>query len=71
MCRRLTSVREFFSQLDSVNVEEIRPLYHVLEVSGKTREDEPEPYGSEEIRKSLRMRLKDGYILAPWKGGYE
>ncbi len=71
MCKRITSVKQFFSQLDEVNVEDMKPLYHVLEVSGKTREDEPMPFSSEEIRRSLKGRFREDYVIAPWKGGYD
>ncbi|MCE4607172.1 MAG: aspartyl/glutamyl-tRNA amidotransferase subunit C [Desulfurococcales archaeon] len=71
ICDRITSIKRFFSQLDEVNVEDLKPLYHVLEVSGKTREDNPEPFPAEEIRRSLKGRFRDDYVVAPWKGGYD
>jgi len=71
ICQRVTSIKELFSQLDKIEVEDIKPLYHVLEVSGKTREDEAVPFDHTRIRRSLKGRFKEDYIEAPWKGGYE
>ncbi len=71
ICQRVTSIKELFSQLDGIDIEDMKPLYHVLEVSGKTREDEAIPFDYKRIRRSLTGRFKDDYIEAPWKGGYE
>ncbi len=71
ICQRVTSIKELFSQLDKIEVEDIKPLYHVLEVSGKTREDEAVPFDHTRIRMSLKGRFEKDYIEAPWKGGYE
>jgi aspartyl/glutamyl-tRNA(Asn/Gln) amidotransferase C subunit len=71
ICRRIKSIQRFFSQLDEVSVEDVKPLYHVLEVSGKSRADEPVSFPVDEIKRSLEGRFKDDYIVSPWKGGYE
>jgi aspartyl/glutamyl-tRNA(Asn/Gln) amidotransferase C subunit len=71
ICKRVSSTRKLFSELDEIDTENLKPLYHVLEVSGKTREDEPLGFDYENVRRSLKGRFKDEYIEAPWKGGYE
>ncbi len=71
LCSRITGIMRLFEELDEAITGEVKPLYHVLEVSGKLRDDMTEGFPAEEITGRLKDRLRDGYITAPWKGGYE
>ncbi len=53
----LKRIMDFFNKINSLDVESVDPLYHVLDASGKLRSDKPEPKDTIEwIRRHSRVR---------------
>ncbi len=63
---RLSSVLDYFGQIDEVDTEGVQPTYHVLELNNVFREDEINaPVLSQEEALSNAPKKQDGFFKAP------
>lgn len=58
-------ILDYFHKIDELDLEEVEPTYHVIELFNVFREDEvTEPLTQETVLLNVQKR-KDGYIQAP------
>jgi aspartyl-tRNA(Asn)/glutamyl-tRNA(Gln) amidotransferase subunit C len=65
---RLSSVLDYFGQVDEVDTREVEPTYHVLELNNIFRDDEintPAKSISQEEALSNAPKKQDGFFKAP------
>ncbi|MGM0770122.1 MAG: Asp-tRNA(Asn)/Glu-tRNA(Gln) amidotransferase subunit GatC [Halobacteriota archaeon] len=62
---KLSSVLDYFGQLDEVNTEGVEPTYHVADIMNVFREDVVTPSLDQEDVLANTASGKDGYIKAP------
>ncbi len=68
MLNSLNKIIEWFEALENVDTSNIDPLYHPLEDTGVLRDDEQGETMREEDIRLLNKPIKDGYVVAPWRG---
>ncbi len=68
MLNSLNKIIEWFEALKNVDTSNIDPLYHPLEDTGVLRDDEQGETMREEDIRLLNKPIKDGYVVAPWRG---
>ena len=60
---------DFFNKIDELKevVKDVKPLYHVLELSTVVRSDKPRLPTSKEDILSIAPESEGGFIKAPWR----
>lgn len=62
---QLKEALEFFSKLDAVNTDNVKPSFQPVEIRNVMREDEPKKCLSQDEALSLTEHKKDGYFKGP------
>lgn len=68
MLNSLNKIIEWFEALKNVDTSNIDPLYHPLENTSVLRDDKQGETMREEDIRLLNKPIKDGYVVAPWRG---
>lgn len=65
LSRDVDRILEFFSQLDRAGLEDVEPLFHVMERGALAREDVPEPGDLRAWIVGSAARTSQGYVVGP------
>jgi len=63
--KQFNEILSYFHKIDELNLEEVEPTYHVVELSNVFREDEVTEPLPLELAILNAPKKKDGYIKAP------
>ncbi|WP_129598022.1 Asp-tRNA(Asn)/Glu-tRNA(Gln) amidotransferase subunit GatC [Methanohalophilus profundi] len=61
----LSTVLDYFGQLDGVDTSDVKPTYHVADVMNVFREDEPTGSLEQDSILANAEEIQDGYIRTP------
>ena len=62
---QLKEAMEFFSKLNEINTDNVKPSFQPVEIKNIMQEDEPKQCLSQEDALSLAEHKKDGYFKGP------
>lgn len=62
---QLNRILEAFKSIDELQLEDVEPTYHVMEIFNALREDIIKPSLSQQEALSTARRTKDGFFIAP------
>ncbi|HEU0249214.1 MAG TPA: Asp-tRNA(Asn)/Glu-tRNA(Gln) amidotransferase subunit GatC [Solirubrobacteraceae bacterium] len=65
MARELSAVLEHVERIGKLDLEDVAPTSHVIEVSGRLRADEPEPCLPREVALAQAPAVRDDGFLVP------
>jgi aspartyl-tRNA(Asn)/glutamyl-tRNA(Gln) amidotransferase subunit C len=65
MARELSAVLEHVAHIGELDLEDVAPTSHVIEVSGGLRADEPEPCLPREVALAQAPAVRDDGFLVP------
>jgi aspartyl-tRNA(Asn)/glutamyl-tRNA(Gln) amidotransferase subunit C len=65
MARELSAVLDHIARIGELDLEDVPPTSHVIEVSGALRADEPRPCLPREVALSQAPAVSDGGFLVP------
>ncbi|MEM4971951.1 MAG: Asp-tRNA(Asn)/Glu-tRNA(Gln) amidotransferase subunit GatC [Sulfolobales archaeon] len=65
LARDIAKILDFFKQLDEVELENIDPLFHVVEKGSTVREDIVRPGINRDWVEESAYRVVDGYVIGP------
>lgn len=65
MARELTAVLDHVARIGELDLEDVPPTSHVIEVSGALRADEPEPCLPREVALAQAPAVRDDGFLVP------
>jgi aspartyl-tRNA(Asn)/glutamyl-tRNA(Gln) amidotransferase subunit C len=65
MARELSAVLEHVAHIGELDLENVAPTSHVIEVSGRLRADEPEPCLPREVALAQAPAVRDDGFLVP------
>ncbi len=65
LAKDIAKILDFFRQLNEVELENIEPLFHVIEKGATVREDVTRPGISREWVEGSAYRVVDGYVIGP------
>ena len=65
LAKDIAKILDFFRQPDEVELENIEPLFHVIEKGATVREDVTRPGISREWVDRSAYRVVDGYVIGP------
>ena len=63
--KQLSNILEFFSQISELNTENVKPTYHVLEMTNVFREDEPKESLPQDVALKNAPQKEKGFFKAP------
>jgi aspartyl-tRNA(Asn)/glutamyl-tRNA(Gln) amidotransferase subunit C len=65
MARELSAVLDHVARIDELDLDDVAPTTHVVEVTGALRADEPRPCLPRELALSQAPAVADGGFLVP------
>jgi aspartyl-tRNA(Asn)/glutamyl-tRNA(Gln) amidotransferase subunit C len=65
MARELSAVLDHVARIGELDLEDVPPTSHVIEVSGRLRADEPEPCLPREVALAQAPAVRDDGFLVP------
>jgi len=63
--KQLSNILEFFSQISELDTENVKPTYHVLELTNVFREDEPGESLPQDVALKNAPQKEKGFFKAP------
>ena len=63
--KQLSNIMEFFSQISELDTENVKPTYHVLELTNVFREDKPGESLPQDIALKNAPQKEKGFFKAP------
>jgi aspartyl-tRNA(Asn)/glutamyl-tRNA(Gln) amidotransferase subunit C len=69
MARELSHVLEHIERISELDLEDVPPTSHVIDVAGALREDEPRPCLPREVALGPAPAVEDDGFLVPSPGG--
>ncbi|MCS7097913.1 MAG: Asp-tRNA(Asn)/Glu-tRNA(Gln) amidotransferase subunit GatC [Candidatus Methanomethyliaceae archaeon] len=62
---QLNRILEAFKSIDELQLEDVEPTYHVIDIFNMLRDDSIKPSLSQQEALSKAKRTKDGFFIAP------
>ena len=69
MARELSAVLDHIERISELDLEDVPPTTHVIDVAGALRDDEPRPCLPREVVLEQAPAVEDGGFLVPSPGG--
>lgn len=63
--KQLSNIMEFFSQISELDTENVKPTYHVLELTNVFRDDEPGESLPQDVALQNAPQKEKGFFKAP------
>jgi aspartyl-tRNA(Asn)/glutamyl-tRNA(Gln) amidotransferase subunit C len=63
--KQLSNIIDFFSQISELDTENVKPTYHVLDITNVFREDEVKESLPQDVALKNASQTQDGYFKAP------